>query len=123
MKLPIQLALTWPDRLPCPAPSMDWTQAWSMDFEPPDRDLFPCLDLGFEVARRGGSCGAILNAANEVAVERFLNNHIHYNDIYALCRDVLETHNFEPSPTMDDLIRLDEWARQESSRWKSSLST
>jgi 1-deoxy-D-xylulose-5-phosphate reductoisomerase len=123
MKLPIQLALTWPDRLPCPAPSMDWTQTWSMDFEPPDRELFPCLELGFEVARRGGSCGAILNAANEIAVERFLNNNIHYNDIHALCRDVLETHNFEPSPSMDELIRLDEWARKESSRWKSSLST
>jgi 1-deoxy-D-xylulose-5-phosphate reductoisomerase len=121
MKLPIQLALTWPDRLPCPAPSMDWTQTWSMDFEPPDRDLFPCLELGFEVARRGGSCGAVLNAANEIAVDRFLNNNIRYNEIHAICRDILETHNFDPSPSMDDLIQLDEWARKESSRWKSSL--
>ncbi|MDA1159343.1 MAG: 1-deoxy-D-xylulose-5-phosphate reductoisomerase [Planctomycetota bacterium] len=123
MKLPIQLALTWPDRLPCPAPAMDWTKTWSMDFEPPDRDLFPCLELGFEVARRGGSCGAVLNAANEIAVQRFLNNDIRYNNIHALCRDILQTHNFEPAPSLDDLIRLDAWARKESSRWKSSLST
>ena len=122
MKLPIQYALTWPERLECPSPKMDWTTKWSLDFEPPDRDLFPALDLGFEVARRGGSCGAVLNAANEVAVDRFLSGQLNFLDIPRVCREVLDNHNFDPSPSMAELIRLDRWARQETTQWNCSHS-
>lgn len=123
MKLPIQYALTWPDRFEGPSPKMDWTSTWSLDFAPPDRDLFPALDLGFEVARRGGSCGAILNAANEVAVSRFLNGDLKFREIPQACREVLDAHNFDPDPTLTDLNRLDQWAREETLRWTSSPST
>ena len=123
MKLPIQYALTWPDRTECPGPKMDWSTAWSLDFHPPDRELFPALDLGFEVARKGGTCGAVLNAANEVAVDRFLQGQLNFVDIPRVCRAVLDAHNFDPSPTLSELDRLDVWAREETTRWKSSRST
>jgi len=122
MKLPIQYALTWPDRLECPGPKMDWSTAWSLDFHPPDRELFPALDLGFEVARNGGTCGAVLNAANEVAVDRFLQGQLNFVEIPRVCREVLDAHNFDPSPSLSELVRLDVWAREETTRWKSSRS-
>ena len=123
MKLPIQYALTWPDRLECPSPKMDWTASWSLDFEPPDRELFPALDLGYEVARRGGSCGAVLNAASEVAVERFLAGSLTFVEIPRACRAVLDAHHFDPAPSLSDLVRFDDWARKETHKWKSSRST
>ena len=122
MKLPIQYALTWPDRMEYPGPKMDWSTAWSLDFLPPDRELFPALDLGFEVARKGGTCGAVLNAANEVAVDRFLQGQLNFVDIPRVCRAVLDAHNFDPSPSLSELVRLDVWAREETTRWKSSRS-
>ena len=123
MKLPIQYAITWPDRHDGPCPRMDWTQSWSLDFAPPDRDLFPALNLGFEVARRGGTCGAVLYATNEVAVSRFLDGSLKFTEIPQVCREILDAHNFDPAPTLTDLMRLDKWAREETSRWKSSPST
>ncbi|MDA1164970.1 MAG: 1-deoxy-D-xylulose-5-phosphate reductoisomerase [Planctomycetota bacterium] len=122
MKLPIQYALTWPDRMECPGPKMDWSSTWSLDFHPPDRELFPALDLGYEVARKGGTCGAVLNAANEIAVERFLQGELNFVDIPRVCRAVLDAHNFDPSPSLSELVRLDVWAREETTRWKSSRS-
>ena len=119
MKLPIQYALTWPDRTPGPSPRLDWRERFHFDFEPPDLDRFPALGLGFEVARRGGTCGAVLNAANEAAVERFLNNDLSFCDIPRACRAVLESHHFDPSPTLQDLLAHDRRARQEVERWKS----
>src|SRR6185312_16552966 len=81
MRLPIQYALTYPDRVPGPSPTMDWTRSFALHFEPPDRETFPALELGFEVMRRGGTAGAALNAANEAAVDRFLAGAIAFNDI------------------------------------------
>src|SRR4029079_12330871 len=72
MRLPIQYALTYPDRVAGPAKQLDWRGLAALHFESPDRQTFPALDLGFEVARRGGTAGAVLNAANEAAVPRFL---------------------------------------------------
>ncbi len=119
MRLPIQYALTYPVRTEGSGPRIDWTTAMSLDFEPPDFDAFPALELGFEVARRGGTCGAVLNAANEVAVERFLNDELQFRNIPRACRAVLNAHTFDPNPTLAQLLQLDEWARQEIQRWKS----
>ena len=119
MKLPIQYALTFPDRLDGTSPIMDWNQAMQLDFGPPDMEAFPALGLGYEVARRGGSAGAVLNAANEVAVERFLAEDLGFLEIPRVCRAVLEAHDFDPAPTLDELLRLDGWAREETRRWKS----
>jgi 1-deoxy-D-xylulose-5-phosphate reductoisomerase len=119
MKLPIQYALTWPDRMPGLSPKLDWKQNFQLDFEPPDYERFPALKLGFEVARRGGTCGAVLNAANEAAVERFLKNDLKFTDITRACRAVLESHNYDPAPSLEDLFAHDRQAREEIARWKS----
>src|SRR5262249_34554606 len=72
MRLPIQFALTYPERISGPTQRLDWTSLGTIHFEAPDRETFPALDLGYEVARTGGTTGAVLNAANEAAVNRFL---------------------------------------------------
>jgi len=117
MRLPVQLALTYPDRVPGPCPMLDLTRSMALHFEPPDRDTFPCLDLGFEVMRRGGTAGAALNAANEAAVARFLGGEIGFLDIPRACRSALDHHTFDPRPTLDALWGVDAWARQEVRRW------
>ena len=111
MRLPIQLALTHPARRPGPAPAMDWREAFALTFEPPDRAAFPGLDLGIEVAKRGGTAGAALNAADEVAVKRFLAGELAFPDIARVCRRVLETHPFEAEPDLETLLAVDGWAR------------
>lgn len=117
MRLPIQLALTWPERTAGVARRMDFTQAVSLTFSPPDLNRYPALKLGFEVAERGGTCGAVLNAANEIAVERFLKHELAFGAIPRLCRDVLNAHHFDANPSLDLLMENDRWARQEAVRW------
>lgn len=120
MKLPIQYALTWPERWEGVSPRLDLTKSFGLHFEPPDLQRFPALALGFEVARRGGTCGAVLNAANEAAVDRFLKRELAFTDIARACRDILNAHSYSPSPTLEELLRLDAWAREEMFRWKCS---
>jgi 1-deoxy-D-xylulose-5-phosphate reductoisomerase len=121
MKLPIQYALTFPERANGISPRLDLSKKLALEFEPPDPERFPALQLGFEVARRGGTCGAVLNAANEAAVHRFLQGKLAFPDIVRCCRDVLDAHHYDPTPTLDDLLGLDRWARKETERWTSSL--
>ena len=120
MMLPIQYAFTYPDRVAGPCPKLDLGQAMSLDFYPPDTTKFPALELGFEVAKFGGSAGAVLNAVNEEAVAAFLNHKIKFTDISTICRSILDQHNFEPFPTMPQLISADQWARQEISKWMNA---
>jgi 1-deoxy-D-xylulose-5-phosphate reductoisomerase len=117
MKLPIQYALEYPDRRPGVAERFDWTQSWNLEFEPADADRCPALALGYECARSGGTSGAVLNAANEAAVEAFLDNELHFTEIIPACRSVLESHDFEAKPTLEHLAKLDAWAREEVTRW------
>jgi len=117
MRLPIQYALYYPDRAPGMAERLDWQQAFRLEFEPPDRERFPAIALGEECAKRGGSSGAVLNAANEAAVAAFLGGELHFTEIVPACRSVLSAHNFEPNPTLERLFQLDRWAREEISRW------
>lgn len=117
MRLPIQYALTYPDRIACPCPKIDWTEALQLAWEPVDLERFPALELGWEVVRRGGSCGAVVNAANEAAVALFLDGKIKFTNIVAGCQRVLENHHFDPSPGLGELMRLDDWARREIHRW------
>jgi 1-deoxy-D-xylulose-5-phosphate reductoisomerase len=117
MKLPIQYALTWPERRPSVAEKLDWTQSMRLEFEPPDLERFGALRLGLEVARAGGTAGAVLNAANEAAVAAFLAGELGFHEIVPACQNVLESHSFDPNPTLAQLLELDRWARQEVSRW------
>lgn len=119
MKLPIQYALTYPERLDGISARIDWMQSMTLDFTPPDLDAFPSLVLGYEVVRRGGTSGAVLNAANEVAVQRFLANDLSFNDIPRACGAVLNHHEFNEAPTLAELLELDRWAREETHRWRS----
>lgn len=117
MKLPIQYALTYPHRRACPAQRLDLTRAIDLRFEPPDLDRFDALRIGLEVARAGGTAGAVINAANEAAVAGFLAGDLGFAEIVPACRSILEHHDFEPAPTLERLLQLDHWARREVSRW------
>ena len=117
MKLPIQYALTWPERTAGVAATMDWTEPWQLDFEPADMGRFEALQLGQEAARAGGTAGAVLNGANEAAVAGFLDGQIPFADIVPACRSVMQNHHFDAQPSLERLIELDRWARQEVLRW------
>ena len=119
MKLPIQYALSYPERWEGPADQLDWSSPFTLDFIPPDPDRFPALEVGRQVARQGGTAGAVLNAANESAVAEFLEGQLEFIQIVPACRSVLEQHDFEPEPSLDRLVQLDQWARQEIKKWIS----
>ncbi len=117
MRLPIQYALTWPERVPGgPAQRMNWDELTSWQFEQPDTATFPAVELGFEAARRGGTCGAVLNAANEAAVQRFLGGSLKFLDVPLVCREALNRHDFSENPSLEELLAADRWARQEVAR-------
>ncbi len=120
MRLPIQYALTYPERVPGPARKLCWRELSGLRFEQPDHETFPAIQLGYEVARRGGTCGAVLNAANEAAVGRFLAGELAFLDIPRACRAALDHHNFSARPALTELAALDRWARQEVCRWIAS---
>jgi 1-deoxy-D-xylulose-5-phosphate reductoisomerase len=117
MKLPIQYALTYPDRTVGVATKLDLSQSLQLDFEPPDPDRFPALQLGQEVARDGGTAGAVLNAANEAAVASFLTGELAFHEIVPACASVLHQHHYDSQPSLERLFELDAWARQEVGRW------
>ncbi|MCA9106172.1 MAG: 1-deoxy-D-xylulose-5-phosphate reductoisomerase [Planctomycetales bacterium] len=119
MKIPIQYALTFPERAAGPTLPLDLCRIGSLTFEAPDYDRFPALRLGSEVARRGGTTGVVLNAANEIAVERFQRHEIRFTQIAQACRTILDAHDYEPQPTLETLMRLDSWAREETRKWTS----
>jgi 1-deoxy-D-xylulose-5-phosphate reductoisomerase len=116
MKLPIQYALTWPHRREGIAAKLDWSQAMHLTFDPPDFERYGALKLGLEVARAGGSAGAVLNGANEAAVAAFLERRLPFDRIVPTCETILHHHNFDPNPSLDRLMDYDRWARQEVSR-------
>ncbi len=117
MKLPIQHALDHPHRVSGPAERIDWTRCHELRFEPADFERYPALELGFECARKGGTSGAVLNAANEAAVQSFLDGELHFTEIIPACRSILNAHDFDPDPTFERLEELDRWAREEIHTW------
>jgi len=117
MKLPIQYALSYPELVPGVARRFDFTQAVALEFEPPDLARFPAVRLGHEAAARGGTAGAVLNAANEEAVRGFLAGDLAFNDIAAVTERVLGEHSFLAEPSLDEIRRLDAWAREEVAKW------
>jgi 1-deoxy-D-xylulose-5-phosphate reductoisomerase len=119
MRLPVQYALTYPERAPGVGERLDLCRSCALHFEPPDRETFPSLDLGFEVMERGGTAGAALNAADEAAVARFLKGEIGFLDIARACRAVVESHTFDPRPTLETIWQVDGWARREVAHWTS----
>jgi 1-deoxy-D-xylulose-5-phosphate reductoisomerase len=120
MRLPIQYALCHPHREESPTRRFDFARPLTLEFEPPDPERFPAVRLGHEAADRGGTCGAVLNAANEQAVGGFLEGRLRFTDIADVCARVLDEHPFQPDPSLDEVRRLDAWARQEVVKWTSA---
>lgn len=115
MRLPIQNALTYPDRVSGgPTRRTDWTQNQTLEFFAPDfsEPRFDALRLGMETALRGGTAGVVLNAANEVAVSAFVRGELRFDEIVPTVRKVVEEHAFRPNPTYEELIQLDEEIRE-----------
>ncbi|PWN07566.1 1-deoxy-D-xylulose-5-phosphate reductoisomerase [Rhodohalobacter mucosus] len=111
MKVPILYSLTYPSREPYPNQTLDYTSSFRMDFEPVNRDLFPCLDLAVSALKEGGAKPAILNAANEIAVERFLNGEIRYIDIHQIIEKSLEEISADNELSPDSLQYIDKETR------------
>ena len=123
MRLPIQLALTWPERKPSPAPALDLTKTAPLTFEEPDLRRFPCLALAMECAGHKGTADcAVMNAANEEAVGAFLRGQIGFTQIYDLVAAVLEKLSGLPGGSLEEIVAADEAARRQLKACLSSIS-
>lgn len=112
MRMPIQYALTWPDRLDAPVPRLDWREARSWDFTPPDFIKFPLLRLAYEAQRAGGSAACVLNASDEIAVEAFLDGRLPFTGIAEVVEETLARAGARPAASVDDVLEIDRQARR-----------
>lgn len=120
MRVPIQLALTWPDRWPSPARRLDLGALGALEFAPPDLGTFPAITLAREAMRIGGTAPAVLNAANEEAVERFLRGDLAFADIWRLVEDIVTRWDAGPADTLAAVRDADTWARRRARAWRST---
>jgi 1-deoxy-D-xylulose-5-phosphate reductoisomerase len=116
MCLPIQYALTYPDRAPSERVQTNLAKLGCLTFEEPDAYRFPALELARKAGEIGGTLPAVLNAANEIAVEAFVNRRISFPDIPALVRRTMDRHQLVPHPTLQRIFEADAWARAEAAR-------
>ncbi len=116
MRFAIQHALTYPDRVDGRLPALDLANMGPLHFHAPDLIRFPCLRLARQAAITGGSMPAVLNAANEIAVDRFLIGQLAFSGIWHTVEAVMNLHHVINEPTLDDIDRADHWARQEANR-------
>jgi 1-deoxy-D-xylulose-5-phosphate reductoisomerase len=114
MLLPIQYALSYPKRWENTFPRFQWDKSHVLNFIPPNRNNFPCLYYAYNAGEIGGTMPAVLNAANEVAVEHFLNSSILFPQISALLEEIMGRHNVKLNPTLQDISAADNWAREET---------
>ncbi len=114
MLFPIQYALSYPERWKNNFPHLQWEDKAALTFLPPDRGNFPCLELAYSAGKRGGTMPAVLNAANELAVDSFLKGEIPFLQIPHLLEEVMNRHTVIQDPAFFDLLCADEWARSET---------
>ena len=114
MRVPIAYALAWPDRLECDFPSLDLAAMSDLTFEAPDYEKFPCLKLAFQAMEAGGTIPAVLNAANEIAVQAFLDRLIPFKEIPEIIRSAMDNHKSKPVTRIEDVLEADDWAREET---------
>jgi 1-deoxy-D-xylulose-5-phosphate reductoisomerase len=112
MRLPIQAALCWPRRCDGAARKLDWTRLRSLEFHPIDEDRFPAVALARQVIHQGGTAGAVFNAANEAAVQAFLERRLRFGDIGAVIRDTMASVPAQPIRTLADVEAADDAARR-----------
>ena len=123
MRLPIGYALGYPRRIASPFGAIDWTTLGRLDFEPPDRSVFRCLDLAYEAGRVGGTAPAWLSAANEVAVDAFLAGYLPWNQIPDVCVGVMQRHDGATPTSVDDVIEADRDRPSDRNRTAAAGST
>ncbi len=111
MRLQIQLALTYPERRRSSVPYLRLSQVGSLTFQEPDMEQFPCLGYAYEAGKMGGTMPAVVNAADEVAVEAFLSRRIGFLDIPGIIKQTMEAHRPVLNPALDDIMSSDRWAR------------
>jgi len=116
MQLPIQYALTYPERWPLEVERLDMAKVGKLEFHPPDMDKFPCLGLAYRAGNLGGTAPAILNAANEATVARFLEERLGFEEIPRVLAAVLDQAVIKQNPSLDDVIGADHWAREAAVR-------
>ena len=104
MHIPIQYALSYPQRLKSPQYSLDWNKICTLTFEAPDKEKFPLLDLAYAAIEKGGNTPCVLNAANEIAVKAFINSQISFTDIYTVVRDMIDCMHFIAHPDLNDIL-------------------
>ena len=112
MRLPIQLAMTYPERMSCPVEPLDLLTCGDLSFKAPDMEAFPCLALARQCAKTGGTACPVMNGANEEAVAMFLRDEIGFYDIYRLVQHAVDTVPFIAHPTLDEILNADRLARQ-----------
>lgn len=112
MRLPIQLAMTYPERTDCPAPALDLLSCPPLQFLQPDLENFPCLALAMEAAKLGGTACPVLNGANEAAVGLYLEDKISFYRIYELVRHAMDSVPFIPNPDLEQILQADRAARE-----------
>jgi 1-deoxy-D-xylulose-5-phosphate reductoisomerase len=123
MCLPIQYALTYPERVASERVQTDFARLGSLTFEEPDLARFPALRLARLAADKGGTMPAVLNAANEAAVEAFCAQRIRFDQIHELVADVMDTHTAVVAPSLPDILASDRSARQAAANWIERIST
>jgi 1-deoxy-D-xylulose-5-phosphate reductoisomerase len=112
MRIPIQYALGYPDRFESPARHLDFGALKSLSFQLPDTEKFPALEMAYHAGRQGGTWPAVMNAANEVAVNGFLERQIRFTDIIKIVESVMSQHNSISNPGLEDILAMDLWARR-----------
>lgn len=115
MCFPIQYAVTWPERVPNTLPPLDFGKVRNLEFREPRYDDFPALNLARRAGDEGGTLPAVLNASNEVAVAAFLAGRITFPRIWRTVAEVMNRHTSIAKPTLDVILRVDQWARTEAS--------
>ncbi len=116
MRIPIQYALTWPCRVKNNIERVDFCKINTFTFEKPNIKVFRCLSFAYKAAEIGGSMASAMNAANEVAVSLFLQGQIKFMDIMDIIENVMDNHKVIVDPSLDDIIDVDRWAREEVMR-------
>ena len=116
MRMPIQYALTWPERWEAPVPRLDWKQARTWEFHAPDLDRFPLLRMAYDAQKAGGSAGCTLNAADEIAVEAFLRNEISFPAIAEVVEETLSRVPWREPGSVAELLEIDRQSRETAGR-------
>jgi len=122
MKGPIAYALSYPERLDDPMPFLDLSAVGKLTFQKPDTEGFPCLLYAYEAMKEGGTMPAVLNAANEVAVNAFLQSEIGFNEIPVVINNTMQLHDRKSALEVDAVVEADRWAREKAKAMIAKLN-